>query len=384
MSAVPQKIRWGLVELRTRLGSVYVSPSFWERIYLLWTFRNFHSLPKQVLNQHQQQLIDKLWRAAIVNQNVPIAKASIIGVVENVNLIPGYKTETAATAGKLIEMSTTSADLPALRAVGSEASSIRSNRAAYKRQDVGKFNRQSGDVQYISLPKQGSTQEASLVESGSRANRLWRQNEIGWALVSGGCAVLLGISFYFRADRLTPSIARPPVSIEAHEPVPRSVPSAVAAQTEKFRQSVSVEHRQPATIIAVQPATVAASSTQRKSGRHKTAILTLPRIATMDSSPGERLQVEEPPKSGFSYPAAPNPTLTGKVSLKAVIGADGSVKTVDVLSGNRVLASAAAQAVRHWHYRRHELKGHAVDVETNIAISFMGDDAVSVSFPAAH
>jgi hypothetical protein len=74
MPAVPQKIRMGLVELRTHIGSAYVSPSFWERIYLLWTFRNFQSLPKQVLNRHQQHLIDKLCRAAIVSRNGPIAK----------------------------------------------------------------------------------------------------------------------------------------------------------------------------------------------------------------------------------------------------------------------------------------------------------------------
>jgi hypothetical protein len=40
--------------------------------------------------------------------------------------------------------------------------------------------------------------------------------------------------------------------------------------------------------------------------------------------------------------------------------------------------------VRHWRYRPHELKGHAVEAETNIVISFVGSDAVSIRFPAAH
>ena len=111
----------------------------------------------------------------------------------------------------------------------------------------------------------------------------------------------------------------------------------------------------------------------------------LPRqnVATMDSTPRERLQVAGAPESGFSYPVAPNPTLTGEVSLKAVIGTDGTVTEVDVLSGKRALAGAAARAVRHWRYRPHELKGHAVEAETNIVISFVASDAVSVSFPAA-
>jgi len=119
MPAVPQKIRTGLVELRTHIGSVYVSPSFWERIYLLWTFRNFQSLPKQVLNSHQQHLIDKLCRAAIVSRNGPIARARIIGAVENVYLMPDRKTEAAAPTSKLVELGTISAVVAALRAVGS-------------------------------------------------------------------------------------------------------------------------------------------------------------------------------------------------------------------------------------------------------------------------
>ena len=198
MPAVPQKIRTGLVELRTHIGSVYVSPSFWERIYLLWTFRNFQSLPKQVLNRHQQQLIDKLGRAAIVSRNGPIARTSIIGAVENVYLMPDRKTEAAASTSKLAEMGTTSTDVAALRAVGSEGISIRSNRAAYNRIDVGRrLPRQSVNVQYISAPKQDSaeqseTKEANPASMDSGARRTWSRNRVGWALVAACGAALLG------------------------------------------------------------------------------------------------------------------------------------------------------------------------------------------------
>ena len=109
-----------------------------------------------------------------------------------------------------------------------------------------------------------------------------------------------------------------------------------------------------------------------------------PPVEIMNSTPAERLQVAEAPKAGFSYPVAPSPTMIGKVSVKAVIGTDGTVTEVEVLSGNRALAAAAVRAVRHWRYRPYELNSRAVEAEAKITISFVGDDAVSVSFPAAH
>jgi TonB family protein len=95
------------------------------------------------------------------------------------------------------------------------------------------------------------------------------------------------------------------------------------------------------------------------------------------------LQLAQPPESGFRYPVAPSASLMGRVNLRAVIGTDGAVRRVDVISGNRALAAAAVRAVQHWRYAAPEMDGHPVEAETNIAINFVGDDAVSISFPSA-
>lgn len=387
MSAMPQKIRTGLVELRTHVGSVYVVPSFWERIYLLWTFRNFHSLPKQVLNRHQQQLIDKLCGAEIVRCPGSIARTSIIGAVENVCLKRACETKTAANTDKVSEMSATRVDATALRAVGSEEISIRSSREACNRTDFGRVRGRTENVQYVSVPNQDSAEQSETKETSSApvdadAGRMRNRNRVGWALVAACGAVLLGILFYFRQGRLVPLIGVPEV-IEPYKPASRSVPPAVAAQPEKVQRSMPAERRQ-ATITALQPPSAAFSSGKLESGQRKTWILSRPPVATMHPTPAERLQVLEAPQSGFSYPVAPSPTLTGKVTIKAVIGTDGTVTEVEVLSGNRALAAAAVRAVQQWRYRPQELNGHAVEAEANITISFVGDDAVSISFPAAH
>ena len=50
------------------------------------------------------------------------------------------------------------------------------------------------------------------------------------------------------------------------------------------------------------------------------------------------------------YPVCPETRARGKVSLQAVVGYDGAVSRVRVLTGDRALAAAAVEAVRQWRY----------------------------------
>ena len=63
--------------------------------------------------------------------------------------------------------------------------------------------------------------------------------------------------------------------------------------------------------------------------------------------------------------------LTGTVKLEAIIDTDGSVSHVEVLSGHPILARAAIEAVRQWHYKPTLLNGQAVAVDTFITVNFI-------------
>ena len=56
-----EKLSHGVLELDTPIGPRYVQPNLIERAYLIWTFRNFFSLPQQVLRPWERRLIDHLW-----------------------------------------------------------------------------------------------------------------------------------------------------------------------------------------------------------------------------------------------------------------------------------------------------------------------------------
>ncbi len=71
------------------------------------------------------------------------------------------------------------------------------------------------------------------------------------------------------------------------------------------------------------------------------------------------------------YPAdAKAARIQGVVSLRAIIGKDGTVQDLSVISGHPLLVPAALEAVRHWVYQPTLLNGVPTEVETQVDINF--------------
>ena len=60
----------------------------------------------------------------------------------------------------------------------------------------------------------------------------------------------------------------------------------------------------------------------------------------------------------------------GAVILHAVIGKDGSVEALSVVSGPQPIRAAALDAVKQWRYRPFLLDGEPREVETTILVNF--------------
>ena len=58
------------------------------------------------------------------------------------------------------------------------------------------------------------------------------------------------------------------------------------------------------------------------------------------------------------------------VKLHAIIGRDGTVTQLQVISGHPLLLQAALDAVRQWTYQPTLLEGKAVEVDTEIDVVF--------------
>jgi len=69
-------------------------------------------------------------------------------------------------------------------------------------------------------------------------------------------------------------------------------------------------------------------------------------------------------------PEAGRARMQGVVTLIAVIGKDGRVEDVRVVSGAPLLVQAALEAVRQWRYRPYMLDGQPVEVDAPVVINF--------------
>jgi hypothetical protein len=81
-----EKLAGGVVRVQTPIGPRYVMPSFLQRLYLLWVFRNFQILPHAVLSRRQQRLIDEMCseqRFASTAFAGGMDEAPVIGTVEH-------------------------------------------------------------------------------------------------------------------------------------------------------------------------------------------------------------------------------------------------------------------------------------------------------------
>jgi|SwirhisoilCB2_FD_contig_121_340761_length_1620_multi_4_in_0_out_0_2 periplasmic protein TonB len=69
-------------------------------------------------------------------------------------------------------------------------------------------------------------------------------------------------------------------------------------------------------------------------------------------------------------PLARQARIQGAVVLQAVIGKDGAIQNLHVVSGHPMLTTAAIDAVKQWRYKPYFLNGEPVEVDTQITVNF--------------
>jgi protein TonB len=168
------------------------------------------------------------------------------------------------------------------------------------------------------------------------------------------------------ASTPAPSTPPPPVAISARTVLPPLEVEVVAGDTHRTIRPGSSSVRvdlQPGS--PPQPVTEAAST-----GEAETA-------GEITSDAAERVQMSADASEIVARPVRPNyPLLArqmkvqGSVILQALIGKDGIIQNLRVVSGPHILASAAQDAVRQWHFKPHFEGSEAVETQAKITVNF--------------
>jgi Gram-negative bacterial TonB protein C-terminal len=327
----------------------------------------------QVLSRRDQRLIEKLSQTAVVTPISPVTGATLLGVVENL-----YARPPAATA-RVVTMQPQAAPVKPFRPpawttpVLSPDFSQRSKEEEMKRIFGTAKSRDVRDVPF----------------------RQW--GALG--VLAAACVTVIVASLHGIVPR--PSLPRPtpaPVNnartLPAPAPTPNRSKPAVALTPASVSLAAKPRHQlaPPPTeqVLAHnelaslenetgQPASVTRANIPPAPLRASVADTIVEQNPITHASTPRPLLVSELPQGHFVHPVVSEPNLVGELQLKALIGPDGLVKQVTVLSGNRKLAEAGLRAVRQWHYAPYEVLGSPVEVETHIKMNFFGEDAVSVA-----
>ena len=100
-------------------------------------------------------------------------------------------------------------------------------------------------------------------------------------------------------------------------------------------------------------------------------------MPALSTNAGERVRMSADTTHVLQSPVGPSyPVLArqmkvqGAVVLQALIGADGGIQDLRVLSGPAILASAAREAVRQWRFKPYLQNGTPVETQANITVNF--------------
>jgi protein TonB len=91
--------------------------------------------------------------------------------------------------------------------------------------------------------------------------------------------------------------------------------------------------------------------------------------ARVHLSPGTAEIVSRPVEPNYPM-LAKQMKVQGAVVLEALIGRDGNIQDLHILSGPAILSAAAREAVKQWRFKPYFQSGRAVETEARITVNF--------------
>jgi TonB family protein len=381
-----------LVELDTEIGSIYVRPLGWERLYMLWTFRHFRSLPQQVLSGRQRAVIDSLCRFAVANPPGQVDPAAIIGRVENIPVM-------GPLARSLSEVQPQAAREAAEPAYQGAAADEADEYARVCGNATSPQPAATGPAPRAQAKPRGEEQAKAADASFRQVSKPGRRG-LRHGLAMPAALILAALVMAAVATRQGLNVADDNPRPEAEAPTTQRVRAAPAAV---YTARPSLPAARPEAEVQASPGSAwtlpyvpmppAPPSSANVSARRASSTPAAPRRITPTMAAAvpavngpEHPQLAEffgAPQEALVRPEYPSGGGSGTVILRATVAANGRVASVETLSGRLPLARAAAHAMKAWRYRPYLSNGEAVEFQTKAVFRFSGGEVISIIFPGS-
>lgn len=163
-------------------------------------------------------------------------------------------------------------------------------------------------------------------------------------------------------------------SLQAAREAATALEAELSAQDAKWWKSYDRARDLAASAVAAgeKAVTDAGAERERVEARAKAAAEARARLASTAVRPGGAIKTPVKVKNvAPQYPeVARSARVGGTVQIEATIGPDGKVADTKVVKSSPLLDQAALDAVRQWEYQPTRVKGVAVPVIINVAVTF--------------
>ncbi len=204
-------------------------------------------------------------------------------------------------------------------------------------------------------------------------------------LVAISALLVMDRQFWFGADQLildsvgtepttTPGAKSAPSKTNQSKPATaptakKHIAAATSAEPQAANSRIVATNRAVLPPLNVEIVAGTAHRPLRSAGSPQIEIAGSNPTAVTNAAEREGISAGEPRPQ--TYPLlAQHMNVQGSVVLQAVIGVDGIIEDLHVLSGPPILAAAAQQAVREWRFKPVVQNGQAVETKANIVVNF--------------
>ena len=258
------------------------------------------------------------------------------------------------------------------------------------------------------LPEENELPELNTAFGDDSQEKQRRQMLIALALLLLALILVLvkDREFWFPAEPAAQSEAEPVEQTPTDAPAPPNVATPIAKPSLPARPKTKPHTAPPATVADSPAPALAPVVTNRavlpplevevvagdehrtiRPGTNSVKVELQPRTpVTSEQSPSDsggvadataRVHLSPGMAEIVSRPVQPNYPLLAKqmkvqgaVVLEALIGRDGNIQDLHILSGPAILSAAAREAVKQWRFKPYLQSGQAVETEARITVNF--------------